>query len=240
MDGSLVLRGLTVRFAGRAAVCEVSFQAATPGWWGVLGANGSGKTTLLRALSGRLAHQAGDIWVNGEDLTDDPARRARTIGYAPPLDTLPIALTAAELLTLVGRARGARAESPSHLYEALDLRQLADRRIGAMSSGMRQRLALFVAFLGQPSIVLLDEPFNWLDPVAAYDAKVCLAELASTTVLVSALHDVSTFATRCCGGVLMQEGRIARTFEAADLQKARGDLPGFEREIYESLRSRQP
>ena len=187
----------------------------------MLGTNGSGKTTLLRAAAGRLTPHAGRIWIDGEDLTDAPAKRARAIGYAPALDTLPEALTAKELLTLAARARRTEADRPADLYEALGLAGLSDRRIGAMSSGMRQRVAVFCAFLGSPRVVLLDEPFNWLDPVAAYDAKACFAGMA-TTVLVTALHDVATFATRCCGGVLMHDGRTGGRSTA---QRSNGPVP---------------
>ncbi len=236
MDGALIIDKLTVRFGARAAVRQVTLHAALPGWWGIL--DGSGKTTLLRAIGGRLTPQEGRIWLSGADLTDDPAKRAQTVGYAPGLDTLPEALTAKELVELAARARGAEPERPSELFEALGLAQLANRRISAMSSGMRQRVAVFCAFLGSPRVVLLDEPFNWLDPVAVYDVKRCFVEIARNTTLITALHDVATFATRCTGGVLMHDGEIARTFDAAEIARAGHDLPAFERGVYDALRRR--
>ena len=236
MGGSLSTGGLSVRFGSQPAVRQVTLAVPRPGWWGVLGANGSGKTTLLRAMAGRLTPDEGHIVVNGQDLTGSPARRAEIIGYAPALHTLPESLSVKELISLAARARRAEPDRPVELFEALELGEMADRRIGVLSSGMRQRVALFCAFLGAPGIVLLDEPFNWLDPVAAYDVKRCLSDLARSTVLITALHDVATFATRCSGGVLMNEGRIGRTFDTADIARARLDLPAFEREVYEALR----
>jgi ABC-type multidrug transport system ATPase subunit len=108
--------------------------------------------------------------------------------------------------------------------------------VGAMSSGMRQRLALFLAFLGEPRVVLLDEPFNWLDPVGAFDAKDCLTEIARTTLVITALHDVATFALRCGSGLMLQDGAIVRRFGASDLETGRDDLQGFERSIYQDLK----
>lgn len=227
-----------MRFGPHVAVRSATLHADRAGWWGVLGANGSGKTTLLCTIAGRLTPQAGRISVNGVDLTVAPERRAALVGYAPTPGSLPETLTAAELFGLAARPRKAKANQPAGLYEALGLARLANLRIGEMYSGMRQRVALFCAFLGAPDVVLLDEPFNWLDPVAAYDLKTWLTEFARAAVLITALHDVATFSTRCCGGVLMHAGEIARTFDMADIERARCSLPVFEREVYEALGGR--
>ena len=239
MEGSLKVDVLSVQFGQHFAVRDATLHADRAGWWGVLGANGSGKTTLLRTIAGRLAPQAGCIGVNGENLTDAPEKRAALIGYAPPQDSLPETLTAAELLSLAARARKAKADRPAGLYEALGLARLANLRIGEMSSGMRQRVALFCAFLGSPEVVLLDEPFNWLDPVADYDLKTWLTEYAGAAVVITALHDVATFSTRCCGGILMHDGETTRTFNIAEIERARSSLPAFEREVYEALGGRR-
>jgi ABC-type multidrug transport system ATPase subunit len=108
--------------------------------------------------------------------------------------------------------------------------------VDALSSGWRQRLALGLAFIGEPRLVLLDEPFNWLDPVAAYNVKDRLTALAADRLVITALHDVSTFALRCDHGVLLQDGRVSARFGPSDLAAARADLSGFERGVYEALR----
>ena len=218
----------------------MTFSGLNPEWLGLLGVNGSGKTTLLRTLSGRLSPSAGRILLDGEDVTSSPEQRTRKVGYSPPLETLPGGVTAGELLTLVGRARGADPRRPAALWAALDLDRLRDRRIDAMSSGERQRLALFLAFVGEPRVVLLDELFNWLDPIGSFDAKHCLAELARNALIITALHDVATFATRCSSGLLLHDGAVARDFTSDQLQQSRSDLQGLERSIYDSLRRERP
>ena len=233
----LSVERLTVSLGGRQILREITVSSSGPEWFGLLGVNGSGKTTLLRTLAGRLAPSGGRILLDDVDVTTSPELRSRAIGFSPSLHTLPETVTAGELLTLAAAARGADPNRPRALHDALEIDRLQDRRIEAMSSGMRQRLALFLAFLGEPCVVLLDEPFNWLDPVAAFDAKDCLAEVAQHTLIVTALHDVATFALRCSSGLLLQDGAVARRFEPADLKNSRSDLHAFERAIYDDLRS---
>lgn len=236
MAVALNVSGLGVRLGDREVVRGVDLPMDAPGWFGVVGANGSGKTTLLRALAGRLPVSAGRIVIAGEDVTAAPARRARLTGDAAPLETLPSTLTAAELIELVARARRV-SPAGGALRDALEIDRLRDVAIGSMSSGMRQRLALHLALVGDPAIVLLDEPFNWLDPVAAYDVKQSLGEYARSNVLITALHDVTALTTRCTGGLLLRAGTVARRFTRGELQAGARDAGAFERELYKALKA---
>src|SRR6185312_2874569 len=224
---------------GRTPILHgVSFTAPAGVWFGLLGANGSGKTTLLRALTGRLPVRSGDLRLAGDDAAGRPRVLATHIGYSPPPDSLPEELVGAELLDLLGAARGVDPRAPTSVYEALNIGWLEREPVGAMSAGMRQRLCVFSAFIGAPRVVLLDEPFNWLDPVAAYDLKAALRAWADAGgALVTALHDIATFATRCDAGLLLHEGRVAKVFEPAEIAAGRADILAFERLVYESFRS---
>jgi ABC-type multidrug transport system ATPase subunit len=224
---------LSVAIGGETIVREVSFDLMPGSWFGLVGVNGSGKTTLMRALAGRLPVDEGDLFIGAEDLTEEDAARAGMIGFAPAPESLPGLLRGAELLELLGDARHADPKAPEGVYEALGVGRLANRRIGEMSSGMRQRLAIFSAFIGEPAIVLLDEPFNWLDPVAAFDFKAALAEMTKAGLsVITALHDVATLATRADAGLLLDNGKVLKTFDKAALAKGAADLAGFELEIY--------
>lgn len=234
----LAVQDLRVALSGRTIVHGVSFAVEPGVWFGLLGANGSGKTTLLRALNGRLKIEGGRVGLNGDDVTRNERARATRIGFAPPPDSLPAELTGAELIDLLGQARGAAPRQPARLYQALDVASVERRRIGEMSAGMRQRVAVFSAFIGAPEVVVLDEPLNWLDPVAAYDLKAALAAQAGEgAALVTALHDIATFAGRCDRGLLLHEGRVVRAFDAEQMAAGRRDLLGFERTIYDSFKT---
>ena len=237
---TLTVTDLSVSRKGREILHRVSL-GAKPGWFGVLGINGSGKTTLLKALCARLDIAAGRVVWRGRDLTQENAERARCFGFAPQLDTLPPGVTAGELIGLVADLRGCDARGPGGIYQALGLDGLRDKMIGNMSSGMKQRVSLFCAFLGEPELVLLDEPFNWLDPVAAYDLKREIRSwVESDRCVVTALHDVGTFVTRCDAGILIHKGEVVRTFDRDQLKQGRLDPQGLEDEIHALFPREQP
>ena len=238
MTPVLSVQSLQVSLSKHPIVRGVSFDAPAGRWFGLLGANGSGKTTLLRALNGRLPIDSGTVRLVGEDITKDTAARAGHIGFAPPPDALPAELTAGQLLDLLGRMRSTNPREPAHIYEALGVAALEKIAIWRMSAGMRQRVSVFTAFIGAPAVVLLDEPFNWLDPVAAHDLKLMLAEwVAAGGALVTALHDIATFATRCDLGLLIHDGKVARAFDAGEMAAGRGDVLGFEEVVYQTFKA---
>lgn len=235
------IAGLRVRRGTTEAVRSASFQFVGPGWFGIIGANGSGKTSLLRAVAGRLDLSGGSITIDDIDRTVDRAWRAQHIGFAPEGSVLPDALTARDLYAVLSRGTGGVISAAlSQLHEALGIAALLDRRIGSMSAGIRQRVALYSAFVAAHGrrIVILDEPFNWLDPVASYDAKAALSALVGEGLtLVTALHDLSSLALSCDAGMMMAEGKVVAELSKTDLMQAGNDLPGFERSMMNRLRS---
>jgi ABC-type multidrug transport system ATPase subunit len=232
-----LFRGATPAVDGVSLVLE-------PGrWTGVIGANGSGKTSLLRAVAGRLEVQGGRIFADGEDRTGDRAWRAAHIGFAPDISALPRSLAGAELFSIAapGWDGGAPATGLARLRQALDFDRFAAHRISTLSAGMKQRLAIFLAFLNRPEAVILDEPFNWLDPVCAYDTKTALGELvAGGMTLATALHETATLVGFCHSGLLMREGRVGQRLDSAALESGRRDYPAFEAEMIRRLRDSTP
>jgi len=223
---------LNVAIKSKTILKAMNFNAS-PGWFGILGVNGSGKTTLLKALCARLAIASGKITWRGADITSDESVRAQAFGFAAPLDSLPQTVTAGELIALVADLRGCGAHQPQGIYTALGLVALRNKPIGSMSSGMKQRVSVFCAFLGEPDLVLLDEPFNWLDPVAAYDLKREIRAYADDRrCVITALHDVETFVTRCDSGILIHDGEVLRTFNAERMADGRRDPLALEEEVY--------
>lgn len=210
-------------------------------WTGIVGANGSGKTSLLRALAGRIDAAAGSIVVDGRDRIGDRAWRARSFGFAPEPASLPQTLTGRELFSLLAPEipRPGEHDSLARLRRALGFDSFLDRRIGTLSAGMRQRLAIFCAFLQRPRLAILDEPFNWLDPVCAFDTKEALKELVvrEKLTLVTALHEMATLTGHCDRGLLLSGGKVGLELEAADLRAGARDYPAFEAGIIGLLRA---
>lgn len=177
MNGVVELTDATVERSGQRVVHGVTLTVSPGSWFGLIGANGSGKTSLLRALAGRLPLAGGSCRVDGEELADDRNGRALRFGFSPPADKLPDALRGRDILELIGGDMGDVHHRLSTLQEALGLPPLLDRWIGDCSAGMRQRIAIAAAFAGGHHHVILDEPFNWLDPVATFDLRRALRDM---------------------------------------------------------------
>lgn len=239
MSAGIALHQVCVARGGSRVIHGVGFEIEPASWFGLIGANGSGKTSLLRAIAGRLSFDGGTCLVDGEDVTHDRLARAERFGFAPPADRLPDALRARDLLALAGGTLAAALDWLGPVRPALGIDALVDRWIGDCSAGMKQRLAIALAFAGGRRLVVLDEPFNWLDPVAAYDLRLALRErVREGLTLVTALHDLGTLATACDAGLMLADGRAALTIDAATLAQAARDPGLFERQTIDLLRSR--
>ncbi len=232
------LEAVSVMRDGNPVVHAVDLAVDRGSWFGLIGANGSGKTSLLRAIAGRLPFANGSCRIDGAEMIADRAARAMRVGFAPPADTLPDALRGRELLTLVGGDIDAVLYRLDPLRAALGLDLLLDRWLGDCSAGMRQRIAIATAFVGGHQIVILDEPFNWLDPVAAFDLRQVLrAMVDGGLTLITALHDLNTLALACNGGAMLAGGHVAMTLDERMLREATQDPPAFERRTIDLLRA---
>ncbi len=233
------VRDLVVDRGGFRAIDGVDLTVQGGEWLGIVGANGSGKTSLLRAVAGRIEARAGTIRIDGIDRTSERQWRAANIGFAPDPASLPASLSGHELFAiLASQTPGTAASEPlSELRSALGLDRFLDRPIGALSAGMRQRLAIFCAFHLRPGAVILDEPFNWLDPVCAFDTKQALSCLvADGLTLVTALHEMTTLVRYCRSGLLLSEGKVRRRLDRAQLEAGARDYGAFEAEMVAGLR----
>ena len=234
------IRDLVVYRDAFRAVDRVSLAVEAGRWLGVVGANGSGKTSLLRALAGRLEARSGSIVADGAERIRDREWRARNFGFAPEAAALPHTLSGRELLSiLVSNPPGLDESDPYRpLRQALDFDRFLDRRIGTLSAGMKQRLAIFCAFVDRPSLVVLDEPLNWLDPICAFDTKEALRGLVEREglTLVAALHEMTTLVHYCHAGLLLSEGRVSRELGQPDMIAGMSDYAAFEAEMIRGLR----
>ena len=237
MSVALAISDLNISRSGQPIVHDVSAEVIPASWFGVIGANGSGKTTLLRAIAGRLPIARGSCALFGDECARDRAARAQAIGFAPPIEHFPPSLQLAQLLELAGDPIDVQQERNRDLWDALGLQELLDIPAGECSSGMRQRAAIALAFATPCRVVILDEPFNWLDPVAAFDVRAVLARMVSDGLaLVTALHDLTTLCGFCDSGIVLAKGRVSLTLDTATLRAGRDDAARFESELVAALR----
>ncbi|RLP76605.1 ABC transporter ATP-binding protein [Mycetocola tolaasinivorans] len=166
----LVVRGLTRHFGGTLAVDGLDLRVPTGTFSAIVGPNGAGKTTALSMISGLLRPDAGEILVNGIDVWQDPARAKRKIGALPDRLRLFDRLTGAQLLHYSGTLRGLPAATVrgriTDLAAAMDLGDSLGRLVADYSVGMRKKIALASALIHSPRLLVLDEPFESVDPVS--------------------------------------------------------------------------
>ncbi|QIK84021.1 ABC transporter ATP-binding protein [Sanguibacter sp. HDW7] len=213
----LSVRGLTKRFGTVHAVEDLTFDVTPGRVTGFLGPNGAGKTTTLRMLVGLATPTAGSATIGGRrysELTDP----ARTIGVALEASTFHPGRTARAHLRMFAPAAGADAARVEQLLDLVGLTPDADRRVGGYSTGMRQRLALATALLGDPEILVLDEPTNGLDPAGIAWLRSFMRNFAASgrTVLVSS-HILSEVQHSVDDVVIVAHGRLVHTSSLTEL-----------------------
>lgn len=189
-----------------------------PGITSLVGPNGSGKTTLMNLVTGLIRPTAGTIRVLGIP-TDDPERLFRKVGYCTQYDSFPRGMTGRQFIGSFLRVHGYGRDEAGRLteraLERVSMTQPADRRVAGYSKGMRQRIRLAQALAHQPSVLVLDEPLNGLDPMARAEVITLFEDLAreGLHILISShvLHEVDRISDRVIlmsGGYVVAEGNI--------------------------------
>jgi ABC-2 type transport system ATP-binding protein len=195
----LALRGIVRAFGRHRAVADVSFEVAAGEAVLLVGRNGAGKTTLLRIATGFLDPDAGEVVVAGIAMARDRARAQAKLGYLPEHAPAPSELTVHEHLYLRARQKGVAAAGLDRAIELAGLGDTTRQRIATLSKGFRQRVGLADALLGDPPLVILDEPTSGMDPIQVKQLREHLvAASRDRAVLVSshAVADLEPLATR--------------------------------------------
>lgn len=197
----------------RPALDELSFRIPTGSISGFIGPNGAGKTTSFSVVSGFLAADAGVVSILGEPGFD-PWRLKRRLGVLPQDAELPERHSALELLEHLGRLQGlskqkARAEA-ERCVALVALGERARHRIGTLSHGMRRRVAVASALVGEPELVLLDEPTAGLDPMQTHSLRHALEALRGGPTLVVSSHNLDELEKLCDWVVMLDRGSLVR------------------------------
>ncbi|OIV35747.1 hypothetical protein BIV57_19930 [Mangrovactinospora gilvigrisea] len=210
----------THRGAGHPALERLSLDLG-PGVVALLGPNGAGKSTLMRILATVVRPTAGRVLWNGTDTARRPEPLRRVLGYLPQDFGAPARLTAAEFLRYLAAAKGlphraARART-AELLAAVNLGGEANRRLGAMSGGMRQRVGIAQALLNDPRLLIVDEPTVGLDPGERSRFLDLLGELAADRIVLLSTHIVTDAAASADRIAVLSGGRLRRAGTVAEL-----------------------
>ncbi|WP_134741191.1 ABC transporter ATP-binding protein [Nocardioides sp. 503] len=219
MNSTIEVEGLTVVRGGRPVLTDLDLRVGA-GVTGLLGPSGCGKSTLLRALVGVQRVAGGSVTVLGEPAGSAGLRHR--VGYVTQAASVYDDLTVAENLRFFARVLGVDAGAVERAVEAVDLAGHRDAVAGRLSGGQRSRVSLAVALLGEPDLLVLDEPTVGLDPVLRRDLWELFHGIAErgATVLVSS--HVMDEAERCDRLLLMREGRILADDTPAAIKQRAG------------------
>jgi ABC-2 type transport system ATP-binding protein len=222
---ALEVKSLLKSYGSFPGIWDVNLTVRQETLHGFLGPNGSGKTTTLKCIVGLLRKDSGVIRVFGEEPHGDGVEVKRRVGYLPELPSFPTYLTGKEVLLTYGRIRGTPdkvrlLEQSKALLKQVGLTDAAEKVVGKYSKGMQTRLGLAVALLGEPDLLILDEPTEGLDPVGVIDVREILKELVSEghTVLLSS-HQLPEVQQMCSHVTVLKEGRTVTEDSVDELAK---------------------
>jgi ABC-type multidrug transport system ATPase subunit len=221
-DGVAVeVRGLTRRFGDTVALNDVSFEVGPGELYGVIGPDGAGKTTLFRILVTLLLPDAGDARVLGRDVVQELWNLRQRIGYMPGRFSLYPDLSVLENLTFFASLFDTTvAEARATIAPIwVQLEPFAGRRAGALSGGMKQKLALCCALVHRPEILILDEPTTGVDAVSRREFWDLLARLRAEGLPIVVSTPYMDEAVRCDRVSLMQSGRLLATDRPAEISR---------------------
>ncbi len=218
----LSIRDLSKRYAnGVQALANVSLTVQ-PGMFGLLGPNGAGKSTLMRTLATLQSANSGTATLGDIDVLRQPGRVRALLGYLPQDFGVYPRVSAVELLDHLARLKGLvdarpRRETVDALLQRVNLFDVRKQKLGGFSGGMRQRFGIAQALLGDPKLVIVDEPTAGLDPEERVRFHNLLADIAADVVVILSTHIVSDVEDLCGQLAVIDKGRVLLTGKPGEL-----------------------
>lgn len=217
------VKNLVKRYGDFEAVRGVSFEIKKGMIYGFLGPNGAGKSTTMNIITGCLAATEGEVTVNGCDIYEDPIGAKSAIGYLPEIPPLYTDMTAEEYLAFVGEAKGM---SGDKLYREVDrviaktgLTSYSTKLIKNLSKGYKQRVGIAQAIIGNPEIIILDEPTVGLDPRQIIEIRELIRELGRESTVILSSHILTEIAEVCDYVIIISHGQVVASDTIDNLTK---------------------
>lgn len=205
------VKNLTKRYGSKTAVSNVSFTAEESEILGFLGPNGAGKSTTMNILTGYLSSTEGEAKINGIDILEEPVKAKQMIGYLPEQPPLYLDMTVMEYLKFVYGLKKCKLPINSHLKEICNLVKITDvkdRVIKNLSKGYKQRVGLAQALVGNPPVLILDEPTVGLDPKQIIEIRTLIRKLGKNHTVILSSHILSEVQAVCDKIIVINEGKV--------------------------------
>ena len=214
---------LTKYYGDFLAVNDLSFEIGERAVYGFLGPNGAGKSTTMNMMTGCLSPTGGTVKIGGFDILEQPEQAKRLIGYLPEQPPLYLNETPREYLHFVGEAKGLRGKQlRTEMDEAIQsagIEDVQDRLIGTLSKGYRQRVGIAQALLGNPQVIILDEPTVGLDPIQIIEIRDFIKELGKTRTVILSSHILSEVQAVCEQVLIIAKGRLVAFDKPENLEQ---------------------
>ncbi len=217
------VKNLTKRYGNHVAVNGISFKIEPGRIYGFLGPNGAGKSTTMNMITGCLAPTEGEIKIDGMDIFGDAKRAKQLIGYLPELPPIYPELTPYEYLLFVAEAKGVkgsdRFEQVYTAMEETDLVAVKDRLIKNLSKGYKQRVGIAQAMLGDPKLIILDEPTVGLDPRQIAEIRLLIKRLGQSRTVILSSHILSEVSAVCDRVMIISNGNLVASDTLENIRK---------------------
>jgi ABC-type multidrug transport system ATPase subunit len=220
----LTIDHVTMQFKNKLALNDVSCTLISGQLVGLIGPNGAGKSTLMKILATLQHPTSGSVRLDGVDIRKHPSTMKRVLGYMPQQVPIIPQLSAVEYLRYIAAIKGlARIQANDQIKSLLVRMHLADaasRRLSDFSGGMQQRVGLAAALLGDPQVIIVDEPSAGLDPIERIMMRNLLSELAESRIVLLSTHIVSDIEAVASRLLLLKSGQLLFQGSAPQLIKA--------------------
>ena len=217
------VKNVTKRYGAVKALDNVSFTADSGEVVGLLGPNGAGKSTTMNIMTGYLSANEGTVLIDGVDILENPKAAKAKIGYLPEIPPLYLDMTVRRWLEFIFDLKKVRLPKKEHISEVMTIVKIADvadRVIRNLSKGYRQRVGLAGALMGNPPVLILDEPTVGLDPKQIIDIRKLIKSLGKKHTIIFSSHVLSEVSAVCDRIVMINNGRIVADSATDKLSEA--------------------
>ncbi len=205
------VKNLTKKYGSHLAVSDVSFNIKKGEVIGFLGPNGAGKSTIMNILTGYLSLTSGEVKIDGFDIMENPEQAKKRIGYLPEIPPLYIDMKVKEYLYFIYDLKKVKFPKKAHIDEIMKLIKIdnvQNRLIKNLSKGYRQRVGFAQALIGNPDILILDEPTVGLDPKQIIEIRNLISRLGKNHTIILSSHILSEIQAVCKRVIIINKGRI--------------------------------
>ncbi|MBQ2736577.1 MAG: ATP-binding cassette domain-containing protein [Clostridia bacterium] len=241
------IKNLVKKYGNKYALDDISFTINSGEIVGFLGPNGAGKSTTMNIVTGYLASTSGTVVVDGKDILENALEAKKLIGYLPEQPPLYVDMTVQEYLDFVFELKGCTLNKAKHIDEICTITKITsvrERLIKNLSKGYKQRVGIAQALIGNPPIVIFDEPTVGLDPKQIIEVRNLIRNLGKTHTVILSTHILSEVQSVCNRIVVINNGKIVADEKTENLTKTitenlryRVKVSGPQREVTQALRT---